>query len=173
MRHALLRSSCARSARAPRDTPRHSTAMGYSLFPPYDRSSTSTRCPIDISKSRKSSPIEGRADLPIFLANKLCPRGELATCDTRDRVCSWLWLARVNGGRGCCTGQVGTTVNAGTWRGWTLSKSLRFMVAMVATPSRSATATSEASVPPNRRSAGHAHWRTAGRVRTFAAGRGQ
>lgn len=41
-------------------------------------------------------------------------------------------------------------VNAGTWRGRTLSESLRFTVAIVVIPRRSATATSEASVPPNR-----------------------
>jgi hypothetical protein len=63
-------------------------------------------------------------------------------------------------------GQVGTMVNAGTWRGRTLSKSLRLMVAMVATPSRSATATSEASVPPSRRSA---YWRTSSDIRRRSA----
>lgn len=63
-------------------------------------------------------------------------------------------------------GQVGTMVNAGTQRGRTLSKSLRLMVAMVATPSRSATATSEASVPPSRRSA---YWRTSSDIRRRSA----
>lgn len=81
----------------------------------------------------------------ILLANKLCPRGDLYTWDTGNRVRRWLWLALVSSGDGCGAGQVGTMVNAGAWRGATLSKSLRFMVAMVAAPSRSAAATSEVS----------------------------
>jgi hypothetical protein len=45
---------CGRPVLAPHehhgDTPRHSTAMGYSPFPPYDRFRTLTRYRIDISK---------------------------------------------------------------------------------------------------------------------------
>jgi hypothetical protein len=48
-------------------------------------------------------------------------------------------------------------MNAGTWRGRTVAESRKFTVATVTIPSRSQMTTTDASVPPSRRSA---YWRT-------------